>query len=167
MEIRDQQNEFPPSNHANLFLDKRDEFSNWNRLHDFAVRPTMRNPRRFLHLVLPALLATAPLMTAQQRRAQPPQSVRLYVFDCGSLNIPDTSPYQLKKEELATTYMSVSCFLVAHPRGTMIWDAGAVPDTAFKSGGGPGTLRYATSQKPLSAQLAEVGYSPADLPYLT
>jgi len=127
----------------------------------------MRNPRRFLHLVLPALLATAPLMTAQQRRAQPPQSVRLYVFDCGSLNIPDTSPYQLKKEELATTYMSVACFLVAHPKGTMMWDTGAVPDTAFKPGGAPGTLRYATSKRPLTAQLAEIGYRPADITYVT
>jgi len=127
----------------------------------------MRNPRWFLHLILPALLATAALMPAQQRRAQPPQSVRLYVFDCGSLNIPDTSPYQLKKEELATTYMSVPCFLVAHPKGTMIWDTGAVPDTAFKAGGAPGTLRYATSKRPLTAQLAEIGYRPADITYVT
>jgi len=127
----------------------------------------MRNPRWFLHLILPALLATAALMPAQQRRAQPPQSVRLYVFDCGSLNIPDTSPYQLKKEELATTYMSVPCFLVAHPKGTMMWDTGAVPDTAFKAGGAPGTLRYATSKRPLTAQLAEIGYRPADITYVT
>src|SRR6266704_2164600 len=118
----------------------------------------MRNPRRFLHLILPALLATAPLMTAQQRRAQPPQSVRLYVFDCGSLDIPDTSPYQLKKEELATSKMSVSCFLVAHPKGTLIWDVGAVPDSSFEPGGRAATLRYATSNKTLTAQLAEIGY---------
>jgi N-acyl homoserine lactone hydrolase len=62
--------------------------------------------------------------------------------------------------------MSVACFLVAHPRGTLIWDAGAVPDSAFKPGGGPATLRYATSVKPLSAQLAEIGYAPADITYL-
>ena len=49
----------------------------------------------------------------------------------------------------------------------MIWDAGAVPDSAFKPGGGPATLRYATSQKALGAQLAEIGYSPADITYLT
>jgi len=92
--------------------------------------------------------------------------VRLYVFDCGSLNIPDTSPYQLKKEELATNYMSVPCFLVAHPKGTLIWDVGAVPDSDFKPGGAPATLRYATSVRPLKAQLAEIGYVPADITYL-
>ncbi len=42
-------------------------------------------------------LATAPSAMAQQPKAQAPTSVRPYVFDCGSLNIPDTSPYQLEK----------------------------------------------------------------------
>src|SRR5438445_13876812 len=114
---------------------------------------------KVLNVLVLAILAIMPAAMAQQ----PPKSVRLYVFDCGSLNIPDTSPYQLKKEELATTYMSVPCFLVAHPKGTMIWDTGAVPDTAFKPGGAPGTLRYATSKRPLTAQLAEIGYRPADI----
>lgn len=121
---------------------------------------------RVLPAMMFAILAIAPSAVAQQRRAQPPKSVRLYVFDCGSLNIPDTSPYQLKPEELGTTYMSVACYLVAHPKGTMIWDAGAVPDSAFKPGGGPATLRYATATKPLKAQLAEIGYVPADINYL-
>jgi glyoxylase-like metal-dependent hydrolase (beta-lactamase superfamily II) len=110
--------------------------------------------------------AAASTSIAQQRRAQPPQSLRLYVFDCGSLNIPDITPYQLKKEELATTYMAVPCFLVAHPKGTLAWDVGAVPDSAFKPGGGPATLRYATAPKPFAAQLAEVGYAPADITFL-
>jgi N-acyl homoserine lactone hydrolase len=122
---------------------------------------------KLVRTILLAILICALSAMAQQTKAQPPKSLRLYVFDCGSLNIPDTSPYQLKKEELATTYMSVACFLVAHPRGTLVWDAGAVPDSAFKPGGGPATLRYATSTKPLTAQLAEIGYAPADITYLT
>jgi glyoxylase-like metal-dependent hydrolase (beta-lactamase superfamily II) len=113
-----------------------------------------------------AVAGGASWSTAQQRRAQPPPSVRLYVFDCGSLNIPDITPYQLTKEELANTNMALPCFLVAHPKGTLAWDVGAVPDTAFKPGGGPGTLRYATSPRPLATQLAEVGYVPADVTYL-
>ena len=121
---------------------------------------------RVLLAMMLAILVAASSGLGQQRKAQPPKSARLYVFDCGSLNIPDTSPYQLKKEELATNYMSVPCFLVAHPKGTMIWDAGAVPDSAFKPGGASATLRYATSVRPLTAQLAEIGYVPADITYL-
>src|SRR5690242_10492140 len=100
----------------------------------------------------------APSFEARQAKAQPPKSVRLYVFDCGSLNIPDISPYQLKREEIATNYMSVPCFLIAHPKGTLMWDVGAVPDSSFKPGSGPATLRYATSSRPLAAQLSEIGY---------
>ena len=122
---------------------------------------------RVLPVMLLTILATAGSGTAQLRKAQPPNSVRLYVFDCGSLNIPDTSPYQLKKEEVATTYMAVPCYLVAHPKGTLIWDVGAVPDSSFKPGGGPATLRYASSLKPLTIQLAEIGYVPADITYMS
>jgi N-acyl homoserine lactone hydrolase len=122
---------------------------------------------RVLPVIVLAILAAAGSATAQQRRAQAPNSVRLYVIDCGSLNIPDTSNYQLKKEELATTTMAVPCYLVAHPKGTLIWDVGAVPDSSFKPGGGPATLRYASSLKPLTIQLAEIGYVPADITYMS
>src|SRR5262245_2651899 len=117
--------------------------------------------------VLLVLLTIAALLPAQQRKAQLPKSPRLYVFDCGTLDIPDISVYQLKREEIATNKMSVACFLVAHPRGTLMWDVGAVPDTAFKPGGAPATLRYATATKSLTSQLAEIGYAPSDIRYLS
>jgi N-acyl homoserine lactone hydrolase len=119
------------------------------------------------NLCVPLLFAliAAPAI-AQPHKAQPPKSVRLYVFDCGTLDIPDTSPYGFKKEELASAVMSAPCFLVAHPKGTLMWDTGPVPDANFKPGGGPGTMRYATSTRPLTARLAEVGYAPSDIKYL-
>jgi N-acyl homoserine lactone hydrolase len=122
---------------------------------------------RILPVMLLAVLVTAGSATTLQRKAQAPNSVRLYVFDCGSLNIPDTSNYQLKKEELVTTSMALPCYLVAHPKGTLMWDVGAVPDTSFKPGGGPATLRSASALKPLTVQLAEIGYVPADITYLS
>jgi N-acyl homoserine lactone hydrolase len=113
-----------------------------------------------------AILSLAPVAMAQTHQAQPPKSLRLYVIDCGTLDIPDTSPYQFKKEELASAVMSAPCFLVVHPKGTMMWDTGPVPDANFKAGGGPAMMRYATSAKPLAARLAEIGYAPADIKYL-
>jgi N-acyl homoserine lactone hydrolase len=107
--------------------------------------------------------------------AQPPRSVRLYVFDCGTLHIADTGRFALKKEEVATSEMSVACFLVAHPKGTLIWDTGAVPDTVWKPTGTPVTQhivlpdsqeRDVTMVKSLKMQLAEAGYSPVDITYL-
>jgi len=126
-------------------------------------------PRIFRRLLTAAALAVAvlPAAVAQPRKAAPPVSVRLYVFDCGQLDIPDTSPYQLTRAQIATNVMSVPCFLVAHPRGTLMWDVGAVPDRLIPTGG-TGTLRtYGTSRRKLEAQLNQVGYAPADITYLS
>ena len=122
--------------------------------------------RHLMMFIVTAVVALTPAVMAQQRRAQPPESVRLYVFDCGQLNIADISVYQLKREEIATNMMSVPCFLIAHPRGNLMWDVGAVPDSAFKAGGGPPTLRAGTSTKPLQAQMTEIGYAPSDITHL-
>ena len=120
--------------------------------------------KAILPAILLAVIAGAPL-AAQSPKAKLPRTLRLYVLDCGSLDIPDTSPYRLTKEELATNKMSVPCFLIAHPKGAMMWDTGAIPDSTFKNGV-PGTLRYATTTKSLTAQLAEAGYAPSDITYL-
>ena len=109
------------------------------------------------------------------RSVRPPRSVRLYVFDCGTLHIADPERFRLKKEDLATTDMSVACFLVTHPKGTLIWDTGVVPDSAWIPTGNPTTQhivlpdlqqRDVTVVKPLKGQLAELGYSPSDITYL-
>jgi glyoxylase-like metal-dependent hydrolase (beta-lactamase superfamily II) len=112
-----------------------------------------------------AMAVIAPPGMAQQGRAQPPASVRLYVFDCGRLNIADISVYQLKRDEIATNLMSVPCFLIAHPRGNLMWDVGAVPDSAFR-GNAPATLRAGTSTKTLQSQMAAIGYAPSDITHL-
>src|SRR5215470_19433377 len=93
-----------------------------------------------LRALIVLLCVTAALASAQQRKAQAPPSVRLYVFDCGKLDIVDISPYQLTRAEIATNVMSVPCFLVAHPKGTLMWDVGVVPDRLIPAGG-TGTLR--------------------------
>jgi N-acyl homoserine lactone hydrolase len=106
-----------------------------------------------------------------QRHSPAPASLRLYVFDCGKLKISDTSVYGFAPNEVATTEMSVPCFLVAHPKGTLMWDAGVLPDKVLASGGSvtqgnPGSSALATVTKPLKAQLADAGYAPADIAYL-
>ena len=97
------------------------------------------------------------------------------MFDCGTLHIADMGRFQLKKEEVATTDLSVACFLVVHPKGTLIWDTGAVPDDAWKPIGTPTTehvglpdsqQRDVTMLKSLKGQLAELGYAPSDITYL-
>lgn len=113
--------------------------------------------------VLAAILAAAPDGFAQGQRPAPPPSLRLYVMDCGTLNIADITPYRLSREEIATNLMAVPCYLIAHPRGTLLWEAGAVPDRAFAPGATSASLRSGTATKTLTAQLADIGYAPSDI----
>jgi len=104
-------------------------------------------------------------MAAGQKPAPPP-SPRVYVFDCGDIKGLDPALFRFKKEEVASTDFVVTCYLIAHPRGTLMWDVGVIPDSAFKSDGKPVTEGRSTVTRPLKAQMAAAGYSPADITYL-
>jgi len=101
-----------------------------------------------------------------QTKAPKPRSLRLYVFDCGTIKGLDPAIFHFKKEELAGVDFVVPCYLVAHPKGTLMWDVGVIPDTAFKGDGAPVTQGISTVTKPLLPQLAAVGYAPGDITYL-
>ena len=103
---------------------------------------------------------------AHHKAPPPPKSVRLYVFDCGSLNISDPERFRFKKEELATTNLSVACFLIVHPKGTLMWDVGAVPDAALKPGAPSVMEGYATITQTLESQMEKIGYEPEHIQYL-
>ena len=117
-----------------------------------------------------AMLAGAGLwittFQAYAQTAKLPQSLRLYVFDCGTIHTTNVDAYSLKKEEVGSTEMSIPCFLIAHPKGVLMWDNGDIPDNAFKPGGAPVQQGVVTQSIPLLPQLAAVGYRPADVTYL-
>jgi glyoxylase-like metal-dependent hydrolase (beta-lactamase superfamily II) len=129
-------------------------------------------------LLVAVLLTTVGFTVAAQKRPALPKSPRLHVFDCGRLEGGDVSRFRLKREEMATTDMSVACYLVAHPKGTLIWDAGAVPDSDVENAQTryepkryrivlPNkTERFVTTTWTLASQLEVAGYAPADITYL-
>jgi glyoxylase-like metal-dependent hydrolase (beta-lactamase superfamily II) len=83
------------------------------------------------------------------------QSLRLYVLDCGDLG--GASP------------LAVPVYLVVHPRGSLLWEAGTLPDSLVESGGSTENLlpniRRAKSSKTLRSQLAQIGYTPDRITY--
>ena len=52
------------------------------------------------------------------------ENVRLYVFDCGLLGAADISMFNLSNDETPVRELFVPCYLIEHPEGRMIWDAG-------------------------------------------
>ena len=104
-------------------------------------------------------------------QAQTPKAVRLYVFDCGLLNITTEGVlrYHVTLAEVGETRMSVPCFLIAHPRGTLMWDLGVIPDSVVEGQGVARANNTAASAavvtRTLKSQLAQIGYRPADINY--
>ena len=93
--------------------------------------------------IVPAIVAAAvsvafgfpPASAQQPAKPQPPQSLRLHVLDCGKITPANPGEaYGLKPSEMASTEMITPCFLIVHPRGTLMWDTGEIPDGAFKDG---------------------------------
>jgi N-acyl homoserine lactone hydrolase len=110
-----------------------------------------------------AAVSMAMLATASAQKSPPAvSSVRLYMFDMGHLKSGNPKP--LLDHGDTITDMSVVAFLIVHPRGTLMWDTGVIPDELVKP---EGTVEArATVHTTLRGQLAEIGYKPADITYL-
>jgi N-acyl homoserine lactone hydrolase len=121
-----------------------------------------RFPKTLCSLAAMAILAFS---AYPQARPKPPKSVRLYVFDNGIIKDPDVTRFRFKKEEIAEPNFVVCTYLIVHPRGTLMFDAGSIPDANFKSGVTPTTLNRFIATKTLKSQLADVGYAPKDITY--
>ena len=100
-----------------------------------------------------------------QNRSQAPRSVRLYVFDDGLIRGINTEMFHLKKEEVAVPEMVVASYLIVHPKGTLMWDSGAIPDSQIKDDGTTATAGLYSASKTLKGQLAAIGYAPKDITY--
>jgi glyoxylase-like metal-dependent hydrolase (beta-lactamase superfamily II) len=93
-------------------------------------------------------------------------TVRIYIFDNGEINGLDTHLFNFEPFELAEVDFVNRSYLVVHPSGTLMFDAGAVPDSAFdEHDGGPVVEGFITAETPLLPQLASIGYTPADVDY--
>jgi glyoxylase-like metal-dependent hydrolase (beta-lactamase superfamily II) len=111
---------------------------------------------------------------AQARPAQAAPALRLYVFDGGTLG-SDPARYNLTKEDVGVTDLSVAAYLVVHPKGVLLWDTGAITDSAWKPTGGPveqqlmlgdGRGRRVVLTKSLQQQLTASGFAPKDVTHL-
>jgi N-acyl homoserine lactone hydrolase len=100
-----------------------------------------------------------------QTTPRPVKALRLYVFDNGAIKGLDTKLFGFERSQVKEPDFTVQSYLVVHPRGTLMFDAGAIPDGEFK-GPGPVVEGVVTATKPLLPQLAAAGYTPADINFL-
>ena len=121
-------------------------------------------------LAVLAWLFVASSVNAQSSAVTSP---RLYVFDGGVL-ASDTARYRLTDADVEEVPLSVASFLVVHPRGVLMWDAGAVADHERSGGLGyeqrllrrDNQERFVKLAPTLTSQLAGAGFKPSDVRHL-
>jgi glyoxylase-like metal-dependent hydrolase (beta-lactamase superfamily II) len=125
-------------------------------------------------LVALAISATASTtQVSSQGKPAAPATPRLYVLDCGMLtpNREGVERYHITMAEAGEIRMPVPCFLVVHPKGTLVWDVGVIPDAAVEAqpqGARADVNPTVAAQvtRTLRGQLAELGYTPAAITFV-
>lgn len=132
-------------------------------------------PRRATSCIA-ALIAVCLLGGSASSRAQSAaQALRLYVLDGGKLiyNYPES--YNLTREEVKNTNMVAACYLIVHPRGTLMFDTGLgdhYAGRAFNEAplgdrpNPPSTAYFVLLTQTLKSQLGAIGYPPDRITYL-
>jgi N-acyl homoserine lactone hydrolase len=120
---------------------------------------------RSLLMSLVALVFSLPF-AAPAAHSAAPAGVRLYTLDCGTLEFKDMRSFSDTGEyDGQTARIAVPCFLIRHPKGILMWDAGLNPTFVQRSADGAGGIR-ATLDVPVEKQLQELKLSPADVTFL-
>ena len=110
-----------------------------------------------LVLASPAALAANPAV----------KTVRLYAFNCGTIDVSDISVFSPGVNKGKHKRLTDTCYLVAHPKGTLMWDTGFSDSLAEQKGGKKQSdVFHVRLKKPLAGQLKAIGYTPAEVTYL-
>jgi len=93
-------------------------------------------------------------------------SPKLYVFDCGSINLGDVTMFGLQPNETPVRELFVPCYLIEHGSERLLWDTGLPLNVA---GQGKVTMDGGDSflyERSIVDQLAAMGIKPSDITYV-
>ena len=100
-------------------------------------------------------------------RAEPVAAVRLYTIDCGSADVTDMSDFSDTGEyDGKSGKLAFPCFLIWHPKGTLLWDLGPGDKLAGHSAGVTDGPFHLSVRRTLAGQLDAIGLRPADIQFL-
>lgn len=100
-----------------------------------------------------ALLAVALLVGCARVN---PASVRLYVLDCGLIEV----------EQPVAARLANACYLIVHPAGTLLWETGLNDDLVHQAQGVRADGMRFSVTRPLLAQLTVLGFAPERIDFV-
>ena len=121
-----------------------------------------------LHRFCGSALLAASCITASAQAADEVKHVRLYALDCGKIQIKDMAMFSDTGEYNGKPGVLVDpCFVIRHPKGTLVWDSGLGDKLAETKGGVDFDLGHMQVDATLLDQLKAIGLAPADVTYLS
>ena len=98
------------------------------------------------------------LQTQNGEAAATDASVQLYVFNCGDFRFPSVENFSIGDDETTVRELVVPCYIIDHPRGTLLWDGGLPSAIANISGWqrDPETGVQVRMQQTLQSQLLDM-----------
>jgi len=112
------------------------------------------------------LAASSMILTAQA--ADEVQEVRLYALDCGRVQIKDMGMFSDTGEYNGkSAWIADPCFVIRHPKGALLWDAGLGDGIADQKDGVDMAAGHMWVDHKLPDQLKEIGLAPSDITYLS
>lgn len=112
-------------------------------------------------------LIAATLLSLSAHAAAADDSIKLYTMDCGTIAVADMASFDSEgRFDGQAKQLVVPCYLIRHPKGDLLWDAGfgeAMVDTPVEAAGG----FHSTMSVKLTDQLVQLGLAPADIEYLS
>lgn len=118
-------------------------------------------------LVLATVAAPAAFAASAVAAPAPVKSLRVYVLDCGTIDVADISVFSPGVNQGKHKKLTDTCYLVVHPKGTLMWDTGLSDELAKqKDGVTEQKIFHMRRDHTVADQFKQIGYKPEDVTYL-
>jgi N-acyl homoserine lactone hydrolase len=91
--------------------------------------------------------------------------VKLYVLDGGDIICRDNSQLNKNMPSKSEVALANPIFLIHHPKGTVLWDAGLPDALVSQKNGVEAWIFHLSLKKTLISQLTDIGFSPERIDY--
>lgn len=113
-------------------------------------------------------LVTISIALFLSNTAMSKDSIKLYTLNCGAIHLSDMEVLSDSGKYNGQSIEMVNpCFLIQHPKGILLWEAGHHDNLADVSGGEASGVWRSTMETTLEEQLSQLGLAFGDIDYLS
>jgi len=102
---------------------------------------------------------------AGESAPSPQSALKLYVFDCGMIRLPDLAHFSIADDETDIRDVIVPCYVIEHEKGRLLWDGG-LPSSYADVDGWQGDGMLMRLERTLSEQLVQLELNMSSFDYV-